>query len=53
MRDRNDGPGVILEKAFQPRDGFGIEMVRRLVEQEQIRRLEQQAAQRDTASLAA
>ena len=38
---------------FEPGDGFGIEMVGRLVEQQQVGLLEQQAAERDAASFAA
>ncbi len=39
--------------AFEPVDGFGVEMVGRLVEQQQFGLLEQQPAQRDAAPLAA
>ena len=51
--DRDDGARIVLEEALEPGDRFGIEMVRRLVEQEQVGRLEQQPAQRDAAPLAA
>ena len=53
VRDRDDGARVVLEKALEPGDRFGVEMVGRLVEQQQVRRSQQQAAQRDTAPLAA
>ena len=53
MRDRDDGALVALEEALQPGDGLGIEVVRRLVEEEQVRRREEQPAERDAASLAA
>ena len=51
--DGDDRARIVLEKPLQPRDRFGVEMVRRLVEQQQIGRLQQQAAQRDAAALAA
>ena len=53
VRDRDDGARVVLEEALQPRDRFGVEMVRRLVEQQQIGRLQQKPAQRHPAPLAA
>ena len=53
MRDGDDRALVVLEEPLEPRDRLGVEMVRRLVEQQQIRRLQQQAAQRDAAPLAA
>ena len=43
------GAGVPLE----PIDGFGIEMVGRLVEQQQVGLLKKQPAKRDTAAFAA
>ena len=51
--DRDDGALVFLEEPLEPRHRLGVEMVGRLVEQQQIRRLEQQAAQRHAAPLAA
>src|SRR3954447_14584532 len=44
---------VVLEKALEPGDRLGVEMVGRLVEQQQVRRLQQQPAERDAAALAA
>ena len=53
MGDGDDGARVVLEEALQPGDRLGVEMVGRLVEQQQVRRLQQQPAQRDAAALAA
>ena len=53
VRHRDDGAGIVLQKALQPCHRFGVEMVGRLVEQQQVRALQQQAAQRDAAALAA
>ncbi len=53
MGDRDDRAGVILQVMFEPGHRFGIEMVGRLVEQQNIRFLQKQAAHRDTAALAA
>ena len=53
MRHRDDRACIILQKTFEPRDRFRIEMVRGLVEEQQIGRLQQQAAQRDATPLAA
>ena len=39
--------------AFEPVDGFGVEMVGRLVEQQEVGLLEQEAAERDAAAFAA
>ena len=40
-------PGVGLEVSFEPVHGFGVEVVGRLVEEQQIGLLEQQFAQGD------
>ncbi len=53
MRHGDDGPLVVAEKALEPVDGFGVEMVGRLVEEEQVGRLQKHATERDTAALAA
>ena len=53
VRDRDDGARVVLEEALEPRHRFGVEVVGRFVEQQQIRRQQQQPAQRDAAPLAA
>ena len=51
--DDQDGAGIIAQMAFEPLDGLGVEMVGRLVEQQQLGLLEQQPAERDAAALAA
>ena len=53
MGDDQDGAGIIAQMAFQPRHRFGIEMIGRLVQQQQLGLVEQQLAQRDAAALAA
>src|SRR5690606_38368502 len=37
MGYRDDGPGILLEEALEPRHRCGIEVVRRLVEQQHVR----------------
>ena len=49
----DDGAGIVGEKALQPGDRFRVEMVGRLVEQQQVGFLQQQAAKRDAPPLAA
>jgi hypothetical protein len=44
---------VLLEEALEPLDGLGIEVVRGLVEEQQVRVLEQQPGERDAPLLAA
>ena len=51
--DGDDGALVVGEEALEPRDRLGVEVVRRLVEQQQVGRREEQAAERDAAPLAA
>ncbi len=51
--DGDDGAGVLLQEAFEPVDRLGVEVVGRLVEQQQVGRRQQQPAQRDAATLAA
>ncbi len=46
-------PRVVLEEPLEPGDRFSIEVVRRLVEQQQIGRLQKQPAQGDPSALAA
>ena len=53
MGDGHDGALVLLEVALQPRDRLGVEVVGRLVEQQQVGGGEQQPAQRHAAALAA
>ena len=52
MRHRDHGAGKLVEIALEPRDGFRVEMVRGLVEQQHVRGGQQQAAQRHPAALA-
>ncbi len=53
MGDGHDRAGVFLEEALQPVDRFGVEVVGRFVEQQQVGMAEQQAGQRDSTLLAA
>ena len=53
MGDGHDGARVALQEALEPRHRLGVEVVGRLVEQQQIRLLEQHPAERDAALLAA
>ena len=53
MGDRDHGALVGLEVPLEPGDRLGVEMVRRLVEEQQVGRREQEPAERDAASLAA
>ena len=57
VRDGDDGAGVVLEEPLEPGDRLGVEMVGRLVEQQQVGRLaaaagraRRGAARRPTAS---
>ena len=50
--DRDHGAGVLLQVLLQPLHALGVEVVGRLVEQQQVGLLEQQLAQRDPAALA-
>ena len=51
--DGHDGALVLLEVALEPGDRLGVEVVGRLVEQQQVGRAQQQPAERDAAALAA
>ncbi len=53
VRDGDDGARIVLQEPLEPGDRLGVEMVGRLVEQQQIRRLQQQPAERHAAPLAA
>ena len=53
MGDDQNGAGIIAQMPLEPGDGLGVEMVGRLVEQEQVGLIEQQLAERDAAALAA
>jgi hypothetical protein len=51
--DDQDGAGIGAQVRFQPVYGLGIEMVGRLVEEQQIGLAQQQLAERDAPALAA
>ena len=53
VRHGDDGAFVSPQVLLQPFHRFGIEVVRRLIENQDVRLLKQQAAQADTATLAA
>ena len=53
MRDRHHRAGVVLQEALQPVDALGVQVVGRLVQQQQIGSREQQATQRHAATLTA
>src|SRR5205807_2681991 len=49
----DDGALVLREEPLEPEHRLGVEVVRRLVEQEEVGRREEQPAKRDAAPLAA
>ena len=51
--DRDDRARVLLQEALQPVDRLGVEVVGRLVEQQQVGVAEEQAGERHAALLAA
>ena len=51
--DRHDGALVVAQVLLEPRHRLGVEVVGRLVEQQQVGLAQQQPAQRDAAALAA
>ena len=53
VSDGHDGAGVVFQEALQPGHQLGVEMVGRLVEQQQVGPLQEEPAQRDAAPLAA
>ena len=53
MGDGDDRARIVLQKPLEPGDRLRVEMVRRLVEEQQVRRLEQEPAERDPPPLAA
>ena len=53
VRDRDDRARVVLEVLLEPGHRLGVEVVGRLVEEQQVGLLQQQPAQRDAAALAA
>ena len=53
MRDDQDPAGVILEEALEPLDHVDVEVVRRLVEEEEVRLAQERLRQADARLLAA
>ena len=53
VRDGDDRAGVLGEVPLEPRHGLGVEVIRRLVEEQEVRLLEEDLAERDAALLAA
>ena len=53
MGDEDDVARIVDQMLFEPGDAFGVQMVRRLVEQQDIGLVEQQTAQCHAAALAA
>ena len=52
MGHGDDGACVLIEEPLEPVDRLGIEMVGRLVEQQQVGMLKQESRERDAAPLA-
>ena len=52
MGDGDDGARVLGEEPLEPGDRLGVEMVRRLVQEQQVRRGQEQPAQGDAPPLA-
>ena len=52
MGDGDDGTFVLLQMLFEPIDGLSIEVVGGLIEQQHVRLLQQQSAERHTTALA-
>ncbi len=53
VRYCDNSPGKLAEKLFQPGNRLGIEVVCRFVQQQHVRVLEQQLAERDSPLLTA
>jgi hypothetical protein len=53
VSDGDDCAGILLKMLFEPRDRFRVEVISRLVEQQYVRLLQQEPAQRNPAQLAA
>ena len=53
VRDGEHGARIVVEEVLEPQNGLGIQVVRGLVEQQQVRSLKQQFAQRHSTTLAA
>ena len=52
MSDGDDGPRVALQVLLEPLHGLGVEMVRGLIEQQDVGLSNEKTAKRDTAALA-
>ena len=53
MGDRDHGAGVLLQVLLEPQHALGVEVVRRLVEEQQVGLLQQELRERDAALLTA
>ena len=53
MRDQQHRAGELEQVVFQPLDAGDVEVVRRLVEQQQVGRVDEQLGERDPRPLAA
>ena len=53
MRHGDHGARVVLQRALEPGDGLGVEVIRRLIEEQEVGLGQQETAQRDPATLAA
>ena len=53
MRDCHDGTGIVVQELLEPQHALGVQVVGGLVKQQQVGRLQQQAAQRHATALAA
>ncbi len=53
MGHRDDGAGVALQVLLEPGDAFGVQVVRRLVQKQDVWLLQEQAAKGDAALLTA
>jgi hypothetical protein len=53
VRDGHDGAGIVFQETLQPSHRLGVEMVRRLVEQQQVGALQEKPAQCHPAPLTA
>ena len=51
--DRDDASGILRQVLLEPGDALGVEVVRRLIEKQQIRLLQQDPAERNPALLTA
>ena len=53
VRDENHRTRKIMEEIFEPKNGFGIEMIGRFVEKQEVRLRGQSTAQRHASFLSA